>query len=254
MLTITTKVESNYQAVLADRQRQAEVIRSALFDLRDTNGISFAKALEYATYAGDKTGVRPAIILAILSQESDLGKNIGSCYVSDLTTGDGVGKNTGSKFQRVMYAPLPGSTSNRPSDTAYFEKITKELGLTWATTPVSCPPGAVYYVGRGFGGGMGPTQFIPSTWAGFIPRLKNVLGVSVPNPWDAKHAITATALYISDLGAGTQTYTAERNAACKYYSGSVCTPGRKPANTFYGDQVIAKAEKFQADIDFLKNI
>ncbi len=254
LLTFTTKAESNYQTVLADRQRQAEVIRSALFDLRDAGGISFAKALEYANYAGEKTGVRPAVILAILSQESDLGKNIGSCYVSNLSTGDGVGKNTGSPFQRVMYAPLPGSTSNRPNDTNIFEQITKSLGLAWATTPVSCPPGATYFVGRGFGGGMGPSQFIPSTWQGFIPRLKNALGVSLPNPWDPKHSIMATAMYISDLGAGARTYTAERNAACKYYSGAACTPGRKPANTFYGDQVIAKAEKFQTDIDFLNNI
>lgn len=254
LLNLTVKTESNYQTVLADRQRRAEVIRSALFDLRDAGGISFAKALEYANYAGGKTGVRPAIILAILSQESDLGKNIGSCYVSNLTTGDGVGKNTGSPFQRVMYAPLPDSVSNRPNDVAVFEQITKSLGLAWATTPVSCPPGATYYVGRGFGGGMGPTQFIPSTWQGFVPRLKNTLGVSTPNPWDPKHAIMATAMYISDLGAGAGTYTAERNAACKYYSGAACTPGRKPANTFYGDQVIAKAEKFQADIDFLKSI
>lgn len=254
ILAATTQAESNYQTVLAEKQRRAEVIRSALFDLRDAGGISFAKALEYATYAGEKTGVRPAVILAILSQESDLGKNIGSCYVSNLTTGDGVGKNTGSPFQRVMYAPLPGSTSNRPSDVAVFESITSALGMAWATTPVSCPPGATYYVGRGFGGGMGPTQFIPSTWQGFVPRLKNTLGVSTPNPWDPKHAIMATAMYISDLGAGLQTYTAERNAACKYYSGAACLPGRKPANTFYGDQVIAKAEKFQADIDFLKSI
>jgi peptidoglycan hydrolase CwlO-like protein len=254
LLSFTTQAESNYQQVLADRQRKAEAIRSALFDLRDTSGISFAKALEYASYASEKTGVRPAMILAILSQESDMGKNIGSCYVSNLTTGDGVGKNTGTPFQRVMYAPLPGSTSNRPSDVAVFEQITKSLGLAWATTPVSCPPGATYYVGRGFGGGMGPTQFIPSTWQGFVTRLKNTLSVDTPNPWDPKHAITATAMYISDLGAGAGTYTAERNAACKYYSGAACTPGRKPANTFYGDQVIAKAEKFQADIDFLKNI
>jgi peptidoglycan hydrolase CwlO-like protein len=254
ILAATTQAESNYQQVLSDRQRKAETIRSALFDLRDAGGISFAKALEYANYASEKTGVRAAMILAILSQESDLGKNIGSCYVSDLSTGNGVGKNTGSPFERVMYAPLPGSTSARPNDTAIFEKITKELKLAWATTPVSCPPGAVYYVGRGFGGAMGPSQFIPSTWQGFVSRLKTALNVSLPNPWDPKHAIVATSLYLSDLGAGLQTYTSERNAACKYYSGSACTPGRKPANTPYGDSVIAKAEKFQADIDFLKNI
>ena len=254
LLALTTKNESTFQQHLSEKQRQAEVIKSAMFDLRDAGGISFAKALEYANYAAEKTGVRPAIILAILSQESDLGKNIGSCYVSDLNTGDGVGKNTGTKFQRVMYAPVPGSTSNRPNDTVIFKQITESLGLTWSVTPVSCPLGAVYYVGRGFGGGMGPTQFIPSTWQGFVSRLKNTLGVSTPNPWDPKHAIMATAMYISDLGAGLQTYTAERNAACKYYSGAACLPGRKPANTFYGDQVIVKAETFQADIDFLKNI
>lgn len=244
LLALTAKDESNYQSVLAERQRRAEVIRSALFDLRDAGGISFAKALEYASYASEKTGVRAAMILAILSQESDLGKNIGSCYVSDLNTGDGVGKNTGSKFQQVMKAPR---------DTSVFEQITKSLGLTWATTPVSCPLGAVYYVGRGFGGAMGPSQFIPSTWQLFIPRLKAALGVSLPNPWDPKHSIMATAMYISDLGAGGGTYTAERNAACKYYSGRACD-SQKPANTFYGNSVIAKAEKFQADIDFLKSL
>lgn len=254
LLDSTAKAESNYQVVLADRQRRAEIIRSALFDLRDATGISFAKALEYAGYASEKTGVRTAMILAILSQESDLGKNIGSCYISNLTTGDGVGKNTGTAFERVMYAPLPGSVSNRPNDTAIFEQITKELGLNWATTPVSCPPGAIYYLGRGFGGAMGPSQFIPSTWQGFVSRLKTSLGVGLPNPWDPKHAIMATAMYLSDLGASGGTYTAERNAACKYYSGSACTPGRVPSNTFYGDSVIMKAEKFQTDIDFLKSL
>jgi membrane-bound lytic murein transglycosylase B len=244
LLNIAVKTESNYQQVLADRQRKAEAIRSALFDLRDAGGISFAKALEYANYAGEKTGVRPAVILAILSQESDLGKNIGSCYISNLTTGDGVGKNTGSPFQQVMKAPR---------DTVPFERITDGLDLPWATTPVSCPLGATYYVGRGFGGAMGPSQFIPSTWELFSPRLEKALGVSLPNPWNPKHAIMATALYIADLGASSGTYTGERNAACRYYSGRACD-NKKPYNSSYGNSVIAKAEKFQADIDFLKNL
>ena len=244
LLTVTSKFESNYQKVLSDRQRQAEVIKSALFNLRDTTGISFSQALDYATYASGKTGVRPAVILAILSQESDMGKNIGSCYVSDLNTGDGVGKNTGSRFDQVMKAPR---------DTTPFEQITRGLGLAWATTPVSCPLGANYVVGRGFGGGMGPSQFIPSTWQLFSPRLQAALGVQLPNPWDPKHAITATAMYISDLGASSATYTGERNAACKYYSGRACD-SKKPYNSSYGDSVIAKAEKFQTDIDFLKSI
>jgi peptidoglycan hydrolase CwlO-like protein len=244
LLDFTAKAESNYQTVLAERQRRAEVIRSALFDLRDAGGISFAKALEYADFASTKTGVRPAMILAILSQESDLGKNIGSCYISNLTTGDGVGKNTGSPFQQIMKAPR---------DTAPFEQLTKSLGLTWSTTPVSCPLGATYYVGRGFGGAMGPSQFIPSTWQLFASRIATAVGVKLANPWDPKHAVTATAIYMMDLGANGGTYTAERNAACRYYSGRACD-SQKPANTFYGNSVITKAEKFQTDIDFLKSI
>ncbi len=236
LLNTTAKAESSYQLVLADRQRRAEVIRSALFDLRDAGGISFAKALEYATYASGKTGVRVAFILAILSQESDLGKNIGSCYVSDLNTGDGVGKNTGRAFPGVMKSPR---------DTVPFETITKGLGLTWATTPVSCPSAG------GYGGAMGPAQFIPSTWQGYATRLASIIGVSIANPWDPKTAITATALYMKDLGAAAGGYTAERTAALKYYAGGNWA---KPANAFYGNQVIAKAEKFQNDIDFLKSI
>ena len=244
LLDIAKTEERTYEEVLAERQRKAEQIRNALFPLRDTEGISFAVALDHATFAEQQTGVRAAMILAILSQESDLGKNVGSCFVTSLTSGDGVGKNTGRVFERVMKAPR---------DTEPFERITRALGLTWGVTPVSCPPGLTYYSGRGFGGAMGPSQFIPSTWVLYEDRLSSALNVGTPNPWDAKHAITATSLFVSDLGAGLQTYTAERNAACRYYSGRSCD-SRSPRNSFYGDAVVAKAEQFQEDIDFLKGI
>lgn len=238
LLAITKNQEQAYQKVLADRQQQAAKIRAALFPLRDTQGIAFGTALDYAATASDKTGVRAAFILAILSQESDLGKNVGSCFVSNLSTGDGVGKNTGKFFSGVMKAPR---------DTTPFEQITSALGLEWATTPVSCP------VSGGYGGAMGPSQFIPSTWVLYQPRLGRALGVATPNPWDAKDAIMATALYMSDLGASGGSYSAERNAACKYYSGRSCD-SKKPVNTGYGDSVMGKADSFQQNIDFLKGV
>lgn len=244
LLEVAKNEEQTYEEVLAERQRRAEQIRNALFPLRDTEGISFADALDFATFAEGMTGVRAAFILAILSQESDLGKNVGSCYVTSLSTGDGEGKNTGTPFERVMKAPR---------DTEPFERIARDLGLSWGATPVSCPPGKTYYSGRGFGGAMGPSQFIPSTWVLYENRLSKTLSVSTPNPWDAKHAVTATALFMSDLGAGLQTYTAERNAACRYYSGRSCD-NRSPKNSFYGNSVVKKAEQFQEDIDFLKGI
>lgn len=244
LLTIAKTEEKTYEEVLAERQRKAEQIKNALFPLRDTEGISFADALDYATYAEQKTGVRAAFILAILSQESDLGKNVGSCYITSLTTGDGIGKNTGRVFEKVMKAPR---------DTDPFERITRTLGISWGVTPVSCPTATGYYSGRGYGGAMGPSQFIPSTWVLYEARLAKALSVSTPNPWNAKDAVVATALYMSDLGAALQTYTAERDSACRYYSGRACD-NKSPKNSFYGDSVIAKAEQFQEDIDFLKGI
>jgi len=119
-------------------------------------------------------------------------------------------------------------------------------------TPVSCPLGKVFTSSRGYGGAMGPSQFIPSTWILYEKRLEERLDVPFANPWDAKHAIMATALYMQDLGAAGGTYTAERNAACRYYSGRACD-NKKPTNFTYGDSVIKKADGFQTNIDFLKD-
>ncbi len=238
LIKINKTQEKTYSQVIAEKEKKAAQIRAALFALRDTEGIAFGDALKYANLASNKTGVRPALILAILTQESDLGKNQGSCLVNNIDTGDGAGKNTGTFFEQVMKAPR---------DTVPFKDITERLGKDWKMTPVSCPPGTKYTLGRGFGGGMGPSQFIPSTWELFKNRLGSNLGIEANsvNPWNPEHAILATAVYMADLGAAGGGYSAERNAACRYYSGAKCTPGRKPANVFYGDQVMAKAENIQ---------
>jgi peptidoglycan hydrolase CwlO-like protein len=244
LLSINTTQTAAYNLILADKQRKAEQIKAALFNLRDTQGIDFGTALAYANVASQKTGVRPALILAILSQESDLGKNVGSCYLTDPQSGDGIGKNTGTVFQKVMKSPR---------DTDAFQRITSALSLPWATTPVSCPLGQIYTSSRGYGGAMGPSQFLPSTWELFQPRIAQAIGVSLPNPWQAQDSIMATALYLMDIGAAGGTYTAERNAACLYYSGRKCDT-RRPANSFYGTSVLQKAEQIQSNIDFLKSV
>lgn len=248
LLNISRGNEKTYSELLAEKQQRAAQIRAALFSLRDSASIPFGDALAFANAASKVTGIRPAFLLAILTQESNLGENIGQCFISNLENGDGVGKNTGTPFEQVMKAPR---------DTVPFTDITKRLGRDWKSTPISCPPGYEYYVGRGFGGGMGPSQFIPSTWELFkdtIGSLLNISGNSV-DPWNPQHAFMATAVYMRDLGAGSATYTAERNAACRYYSGAACTPGRKPANVFYGDDVMAIAARIQTTmIDPLKDL
>lgn len=232
LLQETKGQESLYKTLRASQDQLAAQIRARLFPLRDAGEIPFGTAVEYAQQASKQTGVRAALILAVLSQESDLGRNVGNCYVKDLQTGDGVGKNTGTPFSGIM---------KPPRDTVPFERITKALGMDWSTTAVSCPqPG-------GYGGAMGPTQFIPSTWAMYEGRLSSLLGVT-PNPWNAQHAITATGLYLQDVGAAGGVYLSEHTAAAKYYAGG----NWASSGQGYASSVMQKAANFQKDIDVIK--
>jgi len=233
LLAQTKGQEAAYQAIKQQHERTAAQIRAELFALAGGGGaIPFGTAVEHAKTASRITGVRPALILAILSQESDLGRNVGQCLVTNLTTGDGKGKNTGTPFSGIMKVPR---------DTVPFERIMNALGRDWSTTPVSCPqPG-------GYGGAMGPTQFIPSTWAMYEGKIKSALGVAASDPWNSLHAIVATGLFLSDVGAAGGSRQAEHQAAARYYAGG----NWATAGQTYANSVMGKADRFQADINTL---
>jgi len=241
LLSQTKGKEAEYKKVLQARQVEAAKTRAKIFALRDTGSISFGQAYDYAVLASKATGVRPAVILAILTQESSLGKDIGACYVTDYTTGNGVGIRTGATKMRVM---------NPTRDVPIFLSITQTLGRDSLKTPVSCwiP---MYSKGNpyGWGGAMGPSQFIPSTWKLLANRITAAVGAPA-DPWLPYHAITATAMYLSDLGAVSGNETSERTAACKYYSGSSCSKSSDGA--VYGNQVMKRVYSIQADIDTLQ--
>lgn len=242
LLTITKNKESEYQKVLAARQKEAAQIRARLFDLRDAGAISFGQAYDYALAASKSTGVRPALILAILMQESSLGVNVGACYLRDYQTGSGVSIKTGAIKPRTM---------SPTRDVPVFTTLMLKVGRDPQNTPVSC--WIVAYSGgqpSGWGGAMGPSQFIPSTWALFESRIENVTGAATADPWNPFHAITATSLYLMDLGAVAGNEVAERNAACKYYSGRSCASSRAGAS--YGNSVMSKLYATQQDIDKLQ--
>lgn len=237
LLTLTTNQEQQYQKVLAANQAKAAAIRAALFPLRDAAPIQFGDALNFAKEAQARTGVRPAFILAILTQESNLGVNVGQCYLSSTQTGGGMTKSGSTYFPNVM----------SPSrDVPAFVNLAGQLGFDPLHQVVSCPiPSA-----GGWGGAMGPAQFIPSTWSLYASRIANVTGHGVPNPWDAQDAIAAMSLYLSDLGAGNGGYTAEFRAAAKYYAGA---SWNTRAGRGYGNSVMALASSIQQNIDFLAN-
>ena len=111
-------------------------------------------------------------------------------------------------------------------DLPSLKSVLERLGRDPLSTRVSCPQSF------GYGGAMGPSQFIPSTWVLYEGRIASMLGVSVADPWNAQHAITGTALLLKDNGAISGNYESERNAACPKYA-RFRTRARKQARTRY---------------------
>jgi len=227
--------EAQYQQYLREKQKaekKAAEIRARIFELIGVSKApTFGEALEMAKYVSSITGIRPAFLLAVLTQESNIGKNVGQCYLKDPKTGSGVVIKTGQTISRVM---------SPRRDVSPFLTITKELGRDPYATPVSCP------MSFGWGGAMGPAQFIPSTWMLYRDRLREVSGRAA-DPWNIRDAFLAAALYLTDYGAAKQTRTAEWRAAMIYFSGSTNSKYR-----FYGDSVLSIADRYQADIEAIE--
>ena len=241
LLASSKSQEKSYQQLLAQRQAQASKISAALFKLAGgSKAIPFGDAYRYAKVASAKTGVRPAFILAILKQEANLGTDQGGCYVTSLDTGTGVRVRNGEVISTVMKSPR---------DTSPFRKILSDLGYPLSTTQVSCPvkENGSY---MGYGGAMGPTQFIPSTWIGIADRVAGALGEKAANPWDPQDAIMATAIFTKDLGAAGGTDSSEKTAACKYYSGHGCMGGGASS---YGSSVMRIKASIQSDINVIES-
>jgi membrane-bound lytic murein transglycosylase B len=239
LLTVSKESESAYGDLVTQKAQKAAQIRAALFNLAGTSAISFGDALSYANTVNSVTGVPQAFLLAILTQETGIGKNDGTCYLTNPSDGSGVNAKTGNSIANVM----------KPSrDVEPFISITSSLGLDYKSMQVSCPQSI------GYGGAMGPAQFIASTWTLLISRIQTALGISTaPNPWHPLDAFMASAIYLSDLGADSTSYTAQKNAACKYYSGRAC--GYVSGATAYGNSVMALANTIQTtEIDPLEGL
>lgn len=237
LLAISKQTEVAYQQLATQKKIQADKVRNALFPLANTSQqIDFDTALVYAREVQKLTGIDPAFLLAVVTKESKLGLNVGQCYLTNQETGAGIGKNTSTPFPNVM---KPMGLTGRKGDVDDFLRIASNLGLIWSQTAVSCPIASA----GGYGGAMGPAQFIPSTWSGYESRLKSVLGHD-PNPWVARDAFFASAMLLTDKGAIGNSASAQHKAACKYYGtgGTTCT---------YSIGVMTIKNTIQADIDLL---
>ena len=237
LLKITQGKEKKYQEILKEKQKLAAEIRNRIYELMGIGKpITFGDAVKFAEYASSLTGVRPALILAVITQESELGKNVGTCN----RKGDPPSKS----WRKVM----------KPDrDWKPFQQIIKELqeaGYPYKIDemPVSCPMKDRYGNYIGWGGAMGPAQFIPSTWMLYKDRIAKLTGHNPPSPWNIQDAFVACALLLKDNGADRGSWQAEWQAAMKYFCGRVNYRFR-----FYGDSVMSLAKKYEEEIKILKN-
>jgi membrane-bound lytic murein transglycosylase B len=231
LLVVTKEKESEYQKLLKSTQEKAADIRARIFDLIGIpQAPTFGEAYELAKYVEGATGIRPAFLLAVLTQESNIGKNVGQCYLVNATTGEGIRIQSGKSAPRTM----------KPTrDVQPFLQITKELVRDPYGTPVSCP------MSYGWGGAMGPAQFIPSTWIIFKDGVKATTGTA--DPWNIRDSFVAAALYLKKQGAASKNYNDEWRAAIAYFAGNVNLKYR-----FYGDSVMSTATKYAKDIEAIK--
>jgi peptidoglycan hydrolase CwlO-like protein len=259
LLEITKGEESKYQKLLIETQKRADEIRSRIFKLFGGGELRFDEAVKIAQLAEQSTGIRPAFILAILTQESAIngviGANLGQCYYDDPRNN-------------------PSGTVMKDSQKGAFLSILSTIKNTSLYTPSTAPVSCPILRDGAYGGAMGPSQFMPTTWAYYggyeintwkyrssKDYVAKITGNYPSSPWNNADAFVATALYLKNAynSSGCIDYS-ERNkyifskqylletcTAAKYYAGGNWYSHRLG----YGQAVANRAVRFQEEIDIL---
>ncbi len=216
LLAQTKGQESNYQALMRKAKADVEAIKKNLYLLE---GVGVALPLEQAFFqarlASQLTGVRPAFLLAVLKKESSWGEKVGT----------GIWR-----------------TDMNKRDHAAFLEICEKLGLDPDKTPVSRKPS------YGWGGAMGPAQFLPAVWLSYESQIAKLTGHNPPDPWDIGDAFVAAAIKLAQAGASSQDEKAEWKAAQIYFAGK---RWNSPTYYFYGDQVMEMAAVIQEQLNII---
>ncbi len=211
-------------------KENASELRAQKFGLIGNDSVTFGEALDDANYVESVTGIRPAFLMGVMHEELSLVGEYGLCYLTDTKTGAGVTID-GKTLSRVM---------NPTRDVSPFLSIVKELGRDPNKTPVSCP------MSFGWGGAMGPADFISSTWMKYKDKIESITGKKA-DPWNVKDAFLAAGLYLSESGATSEEQNGEWKSAMIYFSGSTTS-----SYTWYADGALALSSGIQEKIDQIR--
>jgi len=179
--------------------------------------INIDEAISAAKYASGFTKVAPEFLLGVLRVESGLGTNVG-----------------GGRYKTDM----------NPAQWDTFKKICSELGIDPNSVPVSrraCYNSDAKDGCGGWGGAMGPGQFMPTTWLGYKSKVEKLTGSSPANPWDLKDSLVAMGLKLAAVdGVTSGDRAAWAKAAAMYLAG-----GAWENYSWYSDRVLSYADGFK---------
>lgn len=210
LLTDVKKKTTKLKELVAVSKDTIEALKNEIYALQRI-GVTVEDALRLGQLAAERTGIRAAFLIAVLEVESRLGLNVGKgTYKTDMN----------------------------PNQHEAFLALMKELGRDPDKTPVSKKPS------YGWGGAMGPGQFLPQTWIGYKSEIVRLTGHNPPDPWNIEDAFIASGIMLGRNGATSQTAAGELRAAKTYISGNPnCT---KSICSYYSNLVLDKAGDIEA--------
>ncbi|MDP1845596.1 MAG: hypothetical protein Q8L09_02500 [Candidatus Moranbacteria bacterium] len=199
-------------------QQETEKLQAELNAIQSLGEpIAMDEAIKSAQYASKLTSVAPEFLLGVLRVESGLGTNVG-----------------GGRYKSDM----------NPNQWETFRGICKELGVDPDKVPVSrraCYNRDAKDGCGGWGGAMGPAQFMPSTWMGYKSKVEKTTGSPPANPWDIKDSLVAMGLKLAAVdGVASGDRKAWAKAAGMYLAG-----GNWENYPWYSDRVLFYADGFK---------
>lgn len=205
----------NEKGVLQQETEKLQAELNAIQSLGEP--IAMDEAIKSAQYASKLTSVAPEFLLGVLRVESGLGTNVG-----------------GGRYKSDM----------NPNQWDTFRGICKELGIDPDKVPVSrraCYNRDAKDGCGGWGGAMGPAQFMPSTWMGYKSKVEKITGSPPANPWDIKDSLAAMGLKLAAVDGVT---SGDRKAWAKA-AGMYLAGGNWENYPWYSDRVLFYADGFK---------
>jgi len=163
--------QAQYAREIATTKQTRAEIEQDLFSLQGI-GVELAlnDAYQSARFASSVTGVRPSLLLGIVKVETNVGESLGS-----------------GTFPDDMH----------PASREAFLRLTEKLQLDPHNTPISRRPASY----QGWGGAIGPGQFMPDTWERLSSRVSDLMKKPTPDPFTLTDSLVAVGIMLADRGA-----------------------------------------------------